>query len=128
MTFLSLTNALATNPAGYGPIWDELYELFQEVNKVINGYRPHQARETLILMLEEQLERVKGETKGVGEAVGRAKEVLHTLGRDEQVGVGQGVEMDQLRVPTSRASTKEQKVENVEKRIWRVLEKEVGKC
>lgn len=123
LTFLSLTNALATNPAGYGPIWDELHELFQEINKVINGYRPHQARETLILMLEEQLERVRGETKDVGEAVGRAKEVVETLAREEQ-GAGQRVGMDHLREPTRRGSRKEQ---NVDKRIWRVLEREVGR-
>lgn len=120
LTFLSLTNALATNPAAYGPIWDELHEMFQETNKVINGYRPHQARETLILMLEEQLERVRGETKGVGEAVKRAKEVVETLGKDDHG----GVEMDQLREPVSQGSRKER---DVERRIWKVLEREVGR-
>lgn len=125
LTFLALINALATDPASYGPIWDELHELFQEVNKVINGYRPHQARETLILMLEEQLERVRGETKGVGDAVGRAKEVVETLGREDQRGVGQGGgEMDQPRMRESKGDSKER---NVEKRIWGVLEKEVGR-
>ncbi|KAL9068087.1 MAG: hypothetical protein Q9161_006440 [Pseudevernia consocians] len=119
LTFLSLTNALATNPAAYGSIWDELHELFQETNKVINGYRPHQARETLILMLEEQLERVRGETKEVGEAVKRAKEVVETLGKEEHG----GVEMDQLRKSVSQGSRKER---DVEKRIWKVLEREVG--
>lgn len=123
LTFLSLTNALATNPAGYGPIWDELHELFQEINKVINGYRPHQARETLILMLEEQLGRVRGETKEVGEAVGRAKEVVETLGREEQ-GLRQGVGTDHFREPMRRRSRKEQ---NVEKQVWRVLERELGR-
>ena len=126
LTFLSLTNALATNPAGYGPIWDELHELFQEVHKVINGYRPHQARETLILMLEEQLERVRGETKGLGETVGRAKEVVEMLGREDRGGgVGHGVETDQLREPVSQGNREE---EDVEKRIWTVLEREVGRC
>ena len=94
--------------------------MFQETNKVINGYRPHQARETLILMLEEQLERVRGETKGVGEAVKRAKEVVETLGKDDHG----GVEMDQLREPVSQGSRKER---DVERRIWKVLEREVGR-
>lgn len=124
LAFLSLTNALATNPAGYGPIWDELHELFQEIHKVINGYRPHQARETLILMLEEQLERVRGETRGIGEAVERAKEVVETLGKEDQDGVGGGVETDQVQEAVSQGSRKEQ---IMEKRIWTVLEREVGK-
>ena len=124
LTFLSLTNALATNPASYGAIWDELYELFQEVNKAINGYRPHQARETLILMLEEQLERVRGETKGVGESVGRAKEVVEMLGKEDHGGAGQGVKMDQLRAPVGQKISQEQ---ILEKRLWKVLEREVGR-
>ena len=122
LTFLSLTNALATNPAGYGPIWDELHELFQEINKVINGYRPHQARETLILMLEEQFEKVKGETKGIGEAVGRAKEVIEMLGKEDQEGVGQAMETGQGQGSLGQRRRKE---ELMEKRIWEVLEKEV---
>ena len=124
LTFLSLTNALATNPAGYGSIWDELHELFQEINKVINGYRPHQARETLILMFEEQLERVRGETKAVGEAVGRAKELVETLGKEDQEGAGQASKLDQVRETMKQESRKEP---NMEKRIWKVLEREVAR-
>lgn len=123
LTFLSLTNALATNPSGYGPIWDELHELFQEINKVINGYRPHQARETLVLMLEEQLERVRGETKGLGEAVGRAKEVVETLGKEDG-GVEQGTAKDQIQDPMGREIRKKQREE---KRLWEVLAREVGR-
>lgn len=119
LAFLSLTNALATNPAGYAPIWDELHELFQEIHTVINGYRPHQARETLILMLEEQLERVRGETREVGEAVERAKEVVDTLGREDTSG-----EMDELGETVGQGGRKEQ---DLEKRIWTVLEREVGR-
>ncbi len=70
-------------------------------------------------MLEEQLERVRGETKAVGEAVGRAKEVVETLGKEDQG----GVEMDQLREAVSHGIRREQ---SVEKRIWKVLEREVG--
>ncbi len=70
-------------------------------------------------MLEEQLERVRGETKAVGEAVGRAKEVVETLGKEDQG----GVEMDQLREAVSHGTRREQ---NVEKRIWKLLEREVG--
>ena len=74
-------------------------------------------------MLEEQLGRVRGETKEVGEAVGRAKEVVETLGREEQ-GLRQGVGTDHFREPMRRRSRKEQ---NVEKQVWRVLERELGR-
>ena len=123
LTFLSLTNALATNPAGYGPIWDELHGLFQEINKVINGYRPHQARETLILMLEEQLERVKGETKGIGEAVERARGVIEDLSKERAGGA------DDESKSNLRKSVEERERRRVweDRRVWEVLDRELGK-
>ena len=121
LTFLSLTNALATNPAGYGPIWDELHELFQEINKVINGYRPHQARETLILMLEEQLQRVQGETKEIWEAVERARGVIEELSKEEVGGV------DDESKGNLRKGVEERERRRVweDRRVWEVSEREV---
>lgn len=74
-------------------------------------------------MLEEQLERVRGETKGVGEAVGRAKEVVEMLGKEDGGG-GQGTAMDQIQDPVGREARKELRAE---KRVWEVLEREVGR-
>lgn len=92
------------------------------MHKVINGYRPHQARETLILMMEEQIEKVRGETKAVRESVGRAREVVEGLGksREEVSGVKEisGEEGQDVG---------RRKVESKEKRVWEVLEREVGR-
>jgi mediator of RNA polymerase II transcription subunit 7 len=38
------------------------------MHDLINQYRPHQARETLILMLEERIEKLRGEIRAIGEA------------------------------------------------------------
>lgn len=70
-------------------------------------------------MLEEQLERVRGETREVGEAVERAKEVVDTLGREDTSG-----EVDELGETVGQGGRKEQ---DLEKRIWTVLEREVGR-
>ena len=91
---------------------------------MINGYRPHQARETLILMLEEQLQRVRGETKGIGEAVGRAREVVERLGKEDREGGDLDVITDKMRRSGDRQDSKEQRME---KRTWEVLEREVGR-
>lgn len=74
-------------------------------------------------MLEEQLERVRGETKGLGEAVGRAKEVVETLGKEDG-GVEQGTAKDQIQDPMGREIRKKQREE---KRLWEVLAREVGR-
>lgn len=74
-------------------------------------------------MLEEQLERVRGETKGIGEAVGRAKEVIETLGREDRGGVEQGSEPE-IRDSLMQGRRKEQVME---KKMWEVLERELGR-
>lgn len=43
---------------------------------LINQYRPHQARETLIMEMEEQLERVRRETEENREATRKVDEAL----------------------------------------------------
>ena len=75
-------------------------------------------------MMEEQLERVRGETKAVGEAVGRAREVIEALGKENPEGVGEGVEMDRVQGSLSQGRRKD---ELVEKRVWEVSEREVGR-
>ncbi len=87
---------------------------------VINGYRPHQARETLILMMEEQLETVRGETRSVRESVERAKGVMEGLGKQDPE---QDRMADRKDAEGNRRKTME---ERKTKRIWEILEREVG--
>lgn len=71
-------------------------------------------------MMEEQLATVRGETKSVRESVERAKGVMEGLGRQERdgngMGDGKGAEKDR------RKKMEERKT----KRLWEVLEREVG--
>lgn len=50
------------------------------MHHLINEYRPHQARETLCLRMEEQLERTRRETEENREAVRRVESILAGLG------------------------------------------------
>lgn len=85
----------------------------------MNGYRPHQARETLILMMEEQIEKVRGETRAVRESVGSAREVVEGLGRD-----GEGVEDVGGRVGKDGGK---RQMNTGERRIWELLDRDVGR-
>ena len=75
-------------------------------------------------MLEEQLERVKGETKGIGEAVERARGVIEELSKEGAGGVG-----DDRKGGSRDRSVEGRKLrmEWEDKRVWEVLEKEVGR-
>jgi len=121
LTFLSLVNRLATTPATYAPKWDELRALFEEAHAVINEYRPHQARETLILMMEEQIERCRSEGRAGREGAERVKKVLEEVGRVEGVG------KELLRGEGGGRGESAGDGEG-EKRLWEVINREVGRA
>lgn len=85
----------------------------------MNEYRPHQARETLIEMMEDQIRRGREETKGAKEMSGRVKEVLERVAAwdhgDEKVLWAK-----------AGSEEKEDVAEDEEKMIWRILESEAG--
>ncbi len=119
LTFLSLVNRLATIPATYAPKWDELRALFEEAHAVINEYRPHQARETLILMMEEQIERCRSEGSAGREGAERVRKVLEEMGRMDGVG------KELLRGEGER---KMERGVDGDKRLWEVINREVGRA
>ena len=76
---------MATDPGEvtatiWAPQYDILKSVFKEAHEVINEYRPHQARETLIQMMEEQVRRGREEIKICEEAKERVRDVLMGLG------------------------------------------------
>ena len=73
-------------------------------------------------MLEEQLQRVEGETKDIGEAVERARGVIEELSKEEAGGV------DDESKGNSRKTVEERERRRVweDRRVWEVLEREVG--
>ncbi len=56
---------------------------------MLNEYRPHQARESLILMMQDQLERIRAETKASRDISAKVERVLEEMGRaklaDEEI-------------------------------------------
>lgn len=50
------------------------------MHHVLNEYRPHQARESAIEMMQTHLDRVRGETAAVRAQVDKARSVLEGLG------------------------------------------------
>ena len=85
----------------------------------MNEYRPHQARETLIEMMEEQIRRGREETKGAKEMIRRVREALEKVAAGSD-GDERTVEMK------DRGEENEQIEDDEEKMVWRVLEQEVG--
>lgn len=63
LNFLEFVGILSVSPEQYQAKVEDLRNLFINAHHLLNLYRPHQARESLIMMMEEQLERSKDEIK-----------------------------------------------------------------
>ena len=73
----------------------------------------------MILMMEEQLATVRGETRSVRESVDRARGVMEGLGKQE---------LDGDRMADGKDAEKDRRLKMEErktKRLWEVLEREV---
>lgn len=58
----------------------DIRDLFVNFHHLINEYRPHQARESLISMMQSQLDRTRAETNAIRDAKDKAERVLEGLG------------------------------------------------
>jgi len=73
---------MSINPEQYAEKIQDIRTLFINIHHLLNEYRPHQARESLILLLEEQVAKSKAEIDGVmkmKEEVNRTLEGLSEL-------------------------------------------------
>lgn len=76
-TFLSLVGILSQNPAAYyEERVDSLQTIMYNIHDLINQYRPHQARESLVLMMEERVARMRDETRRIAEAKEKVEGIL----------------------------------------------------
>ena len=82
----------------------------------MNEYRPHQAREALIEMMEEQIRRGKEETREAKEMVGRAKDALRK--------VAFGDDGDEKLVAVAEEGKDDD--DDEEEMVWKVLQREAG--
>ncbi|QIX01409.1 hypothetical protein AMS68_006926 [Peltaster fructicola] len=78
-TFLSTCGILAQNPALHEEKVKNLRDMVFNMHDLINQYRPHQARESLLLMMEERVEQLRQEIKTIGELKGKIHKALNEV-------------------------------------------------
>ncbi len=109
------------SPDGYKEKIDDLRVLFINFYHLTNEYRPHQAREQLILLLEQQLERAKEEREEVGRMRDKVLGILENIGRSSLVDVEymDGHTMD-------KGEEEEGRQRDYQKQVWDDLVEEFG--
>lgn len=80
LNFLELAGIMSLNPAHAEAKIADLRTLFINMHHIVNEYRPHQARESAIEMMQEHLDRTRTETMAIRAQVDKAKRVLEGLG------------------------------------------------
>ncbi|PNS14943.1 Mediator of RNA polymerase II transcription subunit 7 [Sphaceloma murrayae] len=90
LNFLELVGIIANDPEQAAEKIEDLQTLFYNAHDLINQYRPHQARESLILMMEEQVEMVRAEMKAVKDGREKVGDLLRGL---REVGMQQEQEL-----------------------------------
>ncbi|KAJ0281384.1 hypothetical protein CBS470a_008321 [Colletotrichum nupharicola] len=83
MNFLELVSVMATTPDDGQAKVEDLRTLFINFHHVLNEYRPHQARESAIAMMQSHLDRTRAETAAISAQVDKAKHLLEGLGSIE---------------------------------------------
>ncbi|KAF1953079.1 hypothetical protein CC80DRAFT_494944 [Byssothecium circinans] len=98
----------------------EILTLSMNMHALINEYRPHQARETLIREMESQVERKKREIEGVKRMAGRVMATLEGFGE----AVGKEEDMKGSEVGADGVMADEERARQRE--MWTVLDEILG--
>ncbi|EED17374.1 RNA polymerase II mediator complex protein (Med7), putative [Talaromyces stipitatus ATCC 10500] len=93
LNFLEFVGVLSIAPEDFEAKLGDLRNLFINAHHLLNLYRPHQARESLILMMEEQLESARSQIQEMDDVKNRVERLLEQLtteGLDAQQSSFQG--------------------------------------
>ncbi|KAI7826036.1 MED7 protein-domain-containing protein [Gamsiella multidivaricata] len=94
--FLELVHTLSTSPSEFTVKVDQIRVIFINMHHMLNEYRPHQARETLRLMMEEQLSRKKKETAALKKYVSYEHNLFDSAQWTQSKGTDQGYDINPL--------------------------------
>ncbi|RAH43650.1 mediator complex subunit MED7 [Aspergillus brunneoviolaceus CBS 621.78] len=122
LNFLEFVGILSVAPEQFEAKVEDLRNLFINAHHLLNLYRPHQARESLIMMMEEQLNRTKQEVEEMDKLKAEITGVLERLEAD-----GQAAQASAQADKDSKQSlaTDEQAVEDA-KLVWDLLDEKIN--
>ncbi|ODM17279.1 Mediator of RNA polymerase II transcription subunit 7 [Aspergillus cristatus] len=79
LNFLEFVGILSVAPEQFQSKVEDLRNLFINAHHLLNLYRPHQARESLIMMMEEQLDRTREEIREMDKVKAEIEATLEQL-------------------------------------------------
>lgn len=79
LNYLELVNILSVDPSVYEQKVDHIRTILVNIHHLLNEYRPHQSRESLIMLLEEQLEYKRKEIVEIDQVCQQLRDKLANL-------------------------------------------------
>ncbi|KAJ5522738.1 Mediator complex subunit Med7 [Penicillium frequentans] len=119
LNFLETVGILSVSPEQFEPKVEDMRNLFINAHHLLNLYRPHQARESLIMMMEEQLERTRQEIKQMDKIKADIEGVL-----DDIQAEGSRISSAAQSADASTLESASRKAED-SRMVWDLLEKEI---
>ena len=119
LNFLEFTGILSVSPEQFESKVEDLRNLFINAHHLLNLYRPHQARESLIMMMEEQLNHSREEMNKMDKVKAEVEAVLEQLQTEGNLVSATGSNDE-----TSQAKALKEKADEHSRLIWDLLEKE----
>lgn len=117
--FLSLVGTLSQNPEQFQDSANDLQTIMYNLHDLINQYRPHQARESLILLMEARVEKMKDEIRAIDESKEKVVKLLQGVRESGLAQAGQEGASDVQEMVEVKHRAKQ-------RAAWDALEREMG--
>jgi mediator of RNA polymerase II transcription subunit 7 len=81
LNFLETVGVMSVNPSEFAVKVEQIRTILINIHHLLNEYRPHQSRESLILLLEKQISTKRGEITEIEKVCKDVEEKIHALVR-----------------------------------------------
>ncbi|PYH92484.1 mediator of RNA polymerase II transcription subunit 7 [Aspergillus ellipticus CBS 707.79] len=119
LNFLEFVGILSVSPEQFESKVEDLRNLFINAHHLLNLYRPHQARESLIMMMEEQLSRTRDEIQQMDKLKAEITSVLERLEADGLAAQSSAQETDE---ESKKKSASDEKAIEEARLLWDLLD------
>ncbi|KAI3405634.2 MED7 [Candida oxycetoniae] len=96
INFLELIGILSIDPQQFEPKLKDISLLLINFNHLLNTYRPHQSRESLIMLLKNQIDHKNGEIEEIDRVCHSVKEKIKNLVEDSDIDMTSDAEEEEI--------------------------------
>ncbi|ORX93585.1 MED7 protein-domain-containing protein [Clohesyomyces aquaticus] len=120
LKFLELLGVMSRDPTKWRDAMTDIGTMGANMHALINEYREHQMRETLILLMEDQLDKKRAEVDGVGKMKQKVEETLANFAKNVPRKLDNGESEDDT------TSSPEVKRKEIQRYMWQAMDEILG--